>query len=232
MTIAMDILDLIRSRTSIRCFTDRPVDRSTVADLLEAARWAPSASNQQPWHFIAVTGAPLQALCDALRQAREQKKIGYDPSKGNTIPPLFVERTKKLFRDMKPLLRETTGAQRSFIEDGSFRFYGAPVVVFIALHRSLPQIRCLDVGMAAQNFMLAAHDRGLGTCAIALTLLYSDVISKHLCLPDELALVLSIALGYPDTSCGINAFRSSREDMETIVTWRGFASETSERCGG
>lgn len=43
---------LLRDRWSPRAFADRPVDRATLASLLEAARWAPSSYNEQPWSFI------------------------------------------------------------------------------------------------------------------------------------------------------------------------------------
>lgn len=219
------ISTILRSRSSIRGFLNRPVDRATVLAILEDARWAPSASNQQPWHFIPVTGQVLETLCNVLNQARDQKQRIYDPSKGNTIPPLYVERTKKLFKELRPFLSGMGDDRRLFIESGSFRFYGAPVVIFIALHRALPKNKLLDIGMAAQNIMLSAHARGLGTCAIALTLIYSDLIHTHLHLPDELELALSIALGYPDTANPVNSFRSSREDIEAMITWRGFDPE-------
>lgn len=46
------IHDIIRERFSPRGFADRPVDDATLASLLEAARWAPSCFNEQPWHFV------------------------------------------------------------------------------------------------------------------------------------------------------------------------------------
>lgn len=42
---------LIRERWSPRAFADRPVDRETLGSLLEAARWAASCYNEQPWLF-------------------------------------------------------------------------------------------------------------------------------------------------------------------------------------
>ena len=44
--------ELIRARVSPRFFTPRPVDLRTLALLFEAARWAPSSFNEQPWGFI------------------------------------------------------------------------------------------------------------------------------------------------------------------------------------
>lgn len=46
------IHDVIRRRWSPRAFDDRPVDAATIRSLFEAARWAPSAGNGQPWSFI------------------------------------------------------------------------------------------------------------------------------------------------------------------------------------
>ena len=46
------IHDLIRHRWSPRSFAERPVDTATLRSLMEAARWAPSAGNKQPWSLI------------------------------------------------------------------------------------------------------------------------------------------------------------------------------------
>src|SRR5262245_51054086 len=47
--------DLIRERWSPRAFADRPVGRATLHSLFEAARWAASGGNKQPWRFILAT---------------------------------------------------------------------------------------------------------------------------------------------------------------------------------
>jgi nitroreductase len=49
------ILDLLARRWSTRAFSDRPVDRETLASLFEAVRWAPSSGNGQPWSFLVAT---------------------------------------------------------------------------------------------------------------------------------------------------------------------------------
>jgi nitroreductase len=51
----MDILEFIKSRRSIRRFLDKPVEKEYLTKILEAARWAPSAGNCQPWRFIVIT---------------------------------------------------------------------------------------------------------------------------------------------------------------------------------
>lgn len=50
-----DVHDLIRQRWSPRSFSEQPVTEESVLTLLEAARWAASANNEQPWRFIYAT---------------------------------------------------------------------------------------------------------------------------------------------------------------------------------
>ncbi|MGQ9719674.1 MAG: nitroreductase family protein [Nitrososphaerales archaeon] len=48
----MDALEAIKSRRSIRKYRGDPIPEGLIFEILEAGRWAPSASNSQPWHFI------------------------------------------------------------------------------------------------------------------------------------------------------------------------------------
>src|SRR5215212_3506304 len=52
---AHPIHDLLQKRWSPRAFADRAVEREKLLSLLEAARWAPSSNNEQPWHYIVAT---------------------------------------------------------------------------------------------------------------------------------------------------------------------------------
>lgn len=50
----MHVMDAIRTRRSVRRYTEAPVENEKILECLEAARWAPSADNSQPWQFIVV----------------------------------------------------------------------------------------------------------------------------------------------------------------------------------
>ncbi len=72
----MDFFETIRSRRSIREFTDERVDSKDIETCLEAARLAPSATNSQPWRFLVARSAEIRsAIAEAgynqpcLRQA-------------------------------------------------------------------------------------------------------------------------------------------------------------------
>ena len=61
----MDAIRALRERRSIRAFTDKPVDRQIIEDLVDCARLAPTARNVQPWEFVVVTdNASLRGLAD------------------------------------------------------------------------------------------------------------------------------------------------------------------------
>ena len=50
----MDLFEAIRTRRSIRSFTDEPVSQEDMDRMLEAAMCAPSANNRQLWHFVVI----------------------------------------------------------------------------------------------------------------------------------------------------------------------------------
>jgi nitroreductase len=56
----MSLLDAIMTRRSIRKYKPETVPQQTLERILEAARYAPSADNEQPWHFIIVDDAKIK----------------------------------------------------------------------------------------------------------------------------------------------------------------------------
>ena len=53
--VEFPVHDLIKNRWSPRAFGDKPVPKEVLQSLFEAARWAPSSNNEQPWAFIVAT---------------------------------------------------------------------------------------------------------------------------------------------------------------------------------
>jgi nitroreductase len=72
----VDIHELIAGRWSPRAFADKPVERAQLHQLLEAARWAPSSNNMQPWRFIAFDrerdAAAFQRAFDTLAPSNQK----------------------------------------------------------------------------------------------------------------------------------------------------------------
>lgn len=49
------VIEVIKKRKSVRAFADRPIEREKIESLFEAARWAPSSVNEQPWRYVYAT---------------------------------------------------------------------------------------------------------------------------------------------------------------------------------
>ncbi|UCH37898.1 MAG: nitroreductase family protein [Candidatus Bathyarchaeota archaeon] len=62
----MDVFQAIRERRSIRRFRSEPIPEKNIDEILDAARWAPSAGNRQPWEFIIIRDPQIKRyLCSA-----------------------------------------------------------------------------------------------------------------------------------------------------------------------
>lgn len=70
----MDVYELIKTRRSVRAYQNRPIPDDLLERLLEAARWAPSARNLQPWKFVVVRDE--QRRRELAKAAHEQLFVG------------------------------------------------------------------------------------------------------------------------------------------------------------
>ncbi|HWC64123.1 MAG TPA: nitroreductase family protein [Rhizomicrobium sp.] len=168
----MDVLEVIRRRRAVRDYKSDPVPSALVRQLISAACWAPSAMNEQPWHYTVVTDPEL--MNEISRQAKNAmlKNLGTVPRPDH-------------FQDL--------------LNDPHYNiFYNAPMLVVISAPAARPW--CVeDCAMAAENMMLAAFEHGLGSCWIgfAQTWLNSAEGLRALGLPRTQRVVAPIILGFP-----------------------------------
>jgi nitroreductase len=73
----METFEVIRERRSVRSYEDREVEEEKLAQILEAARLAPSAGNRQEWKFVVVRDAGLRERL--VGAARGQEFVGQAP---------------------------------------------------------------------------------------------------------------------------------------------------------
>lgn len=78
-------LELVRTRRSIRRYRPDPVPEELLRQVLEAARWAPSAINSQPWHFLVITDAGRRAAL-----AEKARYMGIITSKHLAAAPVVI----------------------------------------------------------------------------------------------------------------------------------------------
>ncbi len=73
----MDVQEAIKKRYSVRSYQNRPVDDKSLKAVLEAARFAPSASNQQEWRFVVVRDSEMRK--NLMKAANNQPFVGQAP---------------------------------------------------------------------------------------------------------------------------------------------------------
>jgi nitroreductase len=101
----------------------------------------------------------------------------------------------------------------------NFEFYGAPCAVFLFIDQSLGPWSIFDMGLFAQNLILAAHALGLGTCLQASVTNYADAIRQFLGIPESKQLIIGISIGYPDPDAKLNTYRAIKLKPEEFVKW-------------
>ena len=82
---------------------------------------------------------------------------------------------------------------------------------------SLGDWSTFDMGLFAQDLILAAHSLGVGSCLQASVTDYAREIKKFFGLAESKKLVICIALGYPDEKAKLNAYRSLREKPDEFT---------------
>ncbi len=187
---------------------------------MEAALRAPSWANTQPWEIYVAGGEALERIRKAYMERTEQGTAARpDLPFPEKWPDACRERTRALTAGRAEILGvapDDAQFRQDFLESNR-RFFGAPTVVYLCMDRCLTSWSILDLGMMAQSIMLAAQDHGIDS-AIAVNLVcFPDVIRTELGIPEELLIVIGIALGYADASDPSDRFRSARRSFAEAV---------------
>lgn len=219
----MDVLEAMRRRASTRAFLDRPVERGTIEAMLDAARWAPSGVDSQPWRVAVVSGATKRRITEQLlaeRVAGKPERPDYryyperwdEPYKSRRVAcGLALYRALGIGRD--------DADRRLKAWNNNYSFFGAPTGLFFFVDRRLAQGSWVDMGMFIENVMLAALAYDLATCPQAALAEYPDIVRRLLDVPDSFALICGMALGYPDAAAPVNNYRTAREPVANFTAW-------------
>ena len=199
---AAKLLDFMRSRRSLRRYRDERVPQAWVDCLLEAAVWAPSAHNRQPWRFVVI-----DADATKTRLAREMGAA--------------------LRRDLM-----ADGLPRAVIDADVGRSYErittAPLLILLCMSLSEMDVYADDernqhesamarqsVAMAGQNLLLMAESLGLGACWMCAPLFCQDLVASALALPADWRPQAMITLGFP-----AQRRQRNRAPWESKTLWR------------
>ena len=90
----MDLLEGIYTRRSIRQFTEQPVAREQLLEIIKSGTWAPSGQNNQPWRFVIVQGPEVK------NELAKQTKYNFIIERATACIAVFVDR-KAMYHDVK-----------------------------------------------------------------------------------------------------------------------------------
>lgn len=195
-------INWLTTRRSIRRYKPKAVPNDLIRELLQAAIWAPSAHNRQPWRFtILVKKAEKERL--ALSMAKKLR----DDLAADGVPEELIN----------------VDANRSIQ-----RLTSAPVIILFSLsledmdgypdqRRQLNewQMAVQSTAMAGQNLLLAAHALGLGACWMCAPLFCPEIVQQILELPASWQPQGLVTLGYPAEQ----KKKSRRPIAELTMNW-------------
>ena len=225
----MEALEAIRSRKSIRAFRPDPVPESVLIKILEVATRAPSAVNLQPWEFFIVRGKALKEVKSAyLEDYRCGELPDPDIPVGDTrdIAPVlkgvYKERQVALAKQIFTIMGITKANKKKEWSEKMMQFYDAPAVIIVAVDKVLQSNwPILDVGLVTQNIALAAPEFGLSTCIMRAIVDYPKHLRKIVGIPESKRIMIGLAIGYPDWEHPIAGMKTTREEIDNIVTFVG-----------
>mgnify|MGYP000405563535 CR=1 FL=1 len=224
MSNSTTVTEAVKSRRSIRAFSDKPVPLSVLQQVMDTARWTPSGCNFQPWEASILTGEPLKQL-----QAKMLTSPPQDPREYSWDDPEVIPECKARLHGVGKAMyaamgigREDAEARNKFMAS-NFESFGAPAVLFCYFDRRMGPPQWSDVGMWLQTIMLLLRGEGLDSCPQEALSLHAKLIKDFVGVSDETHIFFcGIAIGYRDEEDPVNAFDRKREPLESKVQFLGF----------
>jgi len=238
MNNAQEFSQFLASRRSTREFSSTPIPQDLLDQVLSDALTAPSWSNTRPFKVAVAQGAVRDAISDEflnrwsvlskiMRKGILNKlRIVYSryglPTSNRSIAKPYPAELKPRAERVGKELYELFGVQRGDRDARdqqwakNYSFFGAPVELFIFVHKSLHIYAASDAGLMMQNLILSAHAHGLGTCAQGAVGIWEDVVRKEFEISKDYRLLCGIAIGYPSDS-PINKFGANRIGLDELI---------------
>ncbi len=235
------ISQFLASRRSTRDFLPTPVPAEIINQILTDALTAPSWSNTRPFKVAVATGevkdrisgeflSRWQVLSQIMRKGLRNKlrliysRYGLPTTNRSIVKPYVAElkpRAERVGRELYQSLGVQRGDRkaRDMQWGKNYSFFGAPVELFVYIHKSLHIYAASDAGLMMENLMLSAHGYGLGTCAQGAVNIWDDVVREEFEVSKDYRLLCGIAIGYP-SDAKVNSFQANRIDVSELLLKR------------
>jgi nitroreductase len=185
--------DIVLSRRSVRQYRDRPVPREVIAQVLDLARYCPTASNDQNVGFIAVTDrALIKEIAAGIFGFMDRLAARFETAPGRVFMKATGLANNRYVRRIG-FAREMVAGGRDII------LHDAPALILVHGPAGGSFV-CDNCNIAAANIINYAHALGLGTCFIGfmtLALRFSKKMRVKLQVPEGRRVYASLVMGYP-----------------------------------
>jgi len=231
-----DFAKLVRARHSVRDFRPDPVDESTLAAILDDARHSPSWSNTRPYCVAIATGERLDRLRGSYTAAFDAS-LGIQHKRPGAIIKTVLKRQlpdgdfrtwKRYPDDLRPRSVKIGKALYAHLGIGrhdraardaqnrrNCEFFGAPVVLWLFVHKDLLPFSAHDAGLMLQTLILSAQSRGVGSCPLGVLATWRYPVDAEFAVPDNYVLITGLALGYASDD-RVNDFRAEHPELVQI----------------
>lgn len=198
-----ELLDQLKKRRSIRSYKKIPVNKELIEEIIQAGRYAPSATNRQPWRFIVITKKDM--IDDIAQIVKNEIK--------SVLKKRFI--LKYFFPSLKN--KETINFLAAIIySKEDLLFFNAPVLVFIVSEKG--RFNDESCACCAQNMMLAAHCHDIGSCWIGFAhfLGLNKKWMEKIGIPKGYHISAALVFGYPDDTPSQTPYRKPNAN---IINW-------------
>lgn len=171
---------------------DKPVDMADIQECLSIALQSPSGSNSQGWQFMVVTDkAKIAAIAEFYLKAFDEYEAGPNqPTQQHLDDPSMAETQERVLSSARYLADNMHRVPALLI----------PCAAGLPAYKELPLNAVSSIFgsilPAVWSFMLAARERGLGSCWTTLHLQFADEVGQLLNIPPEFAQVALIPIAH------------------------------------
>ena len=189
--------DVVNARRSVRKFKPEPVPPEHITQMLDAARLAPTAGNQQPWKFLVVQD---QAKIAELKEACIEARLAKFEKQENPSPAKLAERRAELVQ---------------YYQD----FLSVPlcILVFTDDQSNYPSYNAHDGPLAAGHLILAARSLGYGT-VYTTDSVPEEVTRAVFGVPEQYRRVCLLPIGVPESW----PERKAKKELAELVVYEAF----------
>jgi nitroreductase len=199
----MELLEGLQTRRSIRTYTDQPVTREQLREIIRLGTMAPSGQNNQPWRFVTIVapcGQPQGSFDPQGNATCSNRSLTPQQAAGNELAPGFKTTLQKLAQLTKysHIIGKAAACIAVFIDKTAMYHE-------VKDHQSM--------GACIQNLLLASHGMGLGAVWLG-EILKSAKEVRELCgLSNDMELMAVVSLGHPAGKGGT----ASRKSVEEVL---------------